>query len=219
MKRVLISILLMSMVALASDWKTTLEENLLARYELTKTSRFSKERATGLGTVVVLQADGMSTGMLTKVVAGRLKPAGGFIQALGPKSENHTFKSGDRFYITDLRVRDNDIKVILLSVDGSLLDQRGTTVQKNWLVGLQFEYPNLSTMDAETIRADIDRIIPTEAQANTVKTKTIELGQTITDVEATFGKPETIARLGNRTMYGYRTLKVTFMDGKVVDIQ
>jgi hypothetical protein len=49
--------------------------------------------------------------------------------------------------------------------------------------------------------------------------KTIELGQTFEQVEAILGKPDTIARLGLKTIYSYKNLKVLFTAGKVSDVQ
>jgi uncharacterized protein YcfJ len=49
--------------------------------------------------------------------------------------------------------------------------------------------------------------------------KTISLGQTTDQVVAILGQPETIAKAGNREIYSYKYLKVTFTGGKVTDIQ
>jgi len=44
---------------------------------------------------------------------------------------------------------------------------------------------------------------------------TIELGQSPTQIEAALGKPDNIVKLGPKTIYVYKTIKVTFVDGKV----
>jgi hypothetical protein len=49
--------------------------------------------------------------------------------------------------------------------------------------------------------------------------KTIELGQTIAQVEQMFGKPSAAAKLGTKTIYTYKDMKVIFIDGKVSDVQ
>ena len=49
--------------------------------------------------------------------------------------------------------------------------------------------------------------------------KTLELGQTIEQVESVFGKPRTIVKLGDKVIYTYDSLKVTFTNGKVTDAQ
>jgi hypothetical protein len=47
----------------------------------------------------------------------------------------------------------------------------------------------------------------------------IEMGQTIEQVVAVFGQPEKTANAGNKQIYFYKDLKVTFVDGKVSDVQ
>jgi peroxiredoxin len=49
--------------------------------------------------------------------------------------------------------------------------------------------------------------------------KTIELGQTIEQVEAVLGKPSAVANLGEKTVYTYPSMKVIFMRRKVTDVQ
>ena len=47
----------------------------------------------------------------------------------------------------------------------------------------------------------------------------IQLGQTVDQVVAILGQPERIANLGSKQIYAYKDLKVTFIDGKVSDVQ
>ena len=47
----------------------------------------------------------------------------------------------------------------------------------------------------------------------------IQLGQTIDQVTASFGPPEKIVNLGTKQIYVYKDLKVTFVNGKVTDVQ
>jgi hypothetical protein len=47
----------------------------------------------------------------------------------------------------------------------------------------------------------------------------IKLGQTIDQVVAALGQPEKIVDLGSRKIYVYKDLKITFVDGKVSDVQ
>jgi hypothetical protein len=52
-----------------------------------------------------------------------------------------------------------------------------------------------------------------------VQTKTVELGQTIEQVEQILGKPQKILKAGAKVIYVYPDLKVTFENGKVADFQ
>jgi hypothetical protein len=47
----------------------------------------------------------------------------------------------------------------------------------------------------------------------------IEVGQTIDEVVAALGQPVRTAKVGARTIYSYKDMKVTFTNGKVSDIQ
>jgi hypothetical protein len=47
----------------------------------------------------------------------------------------------------------------------------------------------------------------------------IQLGQTVDQVQASFGPPEKIVNLGTKQIYVYKDLKVTFVNGKVTDVQ
>jgi hypothetical protein len=48
---------------------------------------------------------------------------------------------------------------------------------------------------------------------------TISLGLTIDQVVAIMGQPERVADLGSKKIYSYKDMKITFLDGKVSDIQ
>ncbi len=47
----------------------------------------------------------------------------------------------------------------------------------------------------------------------------LSLHQTINDVVSAMGKPERIVNIGNKTIYYYKDIKITFTDGKVTDVQ
>ena len=47
----------------------------------------------------------------------------------------------------------------------------------------------------------------------------IEKGQTPDQVKAALGQPDKIVNLGAKQIYVYKDIKVTFMNGKVSDVQ
>jgi hypothetical protein len=47
----------------------------------------------------------------------------------------------------------------------------------------------------------------------------VELGQTLAQVQATMGTPARVANLGSKIIYYYNGMKVVFQDGKVSDVQ
>ncbi len=57
------------------------------------------------------------------------------------------------------------------------------------------------------------------AQTAMVQTQTVELGQTVGEVEAILGSPQRILKAGTKVIYVYADFKVTFENGKVVDLQ
>jgi hypothetical protein len=60
---------------------------------------------------------------------------------------------------------------------------------------------------------------PATQQQAQAEPQTIQLGQSIVQVLAALGKPEKIVNLGPKQIYVYKDLKVTFLDGKVSDVQ
>jgi hypothetical protein len=60
---------------------------------------------------------------------------------------------------------------------------------------------------------------PPPTEAPPVAPKSIALGQTKDQVVASFGQPQKIVNLGTKEIYSYSDMKVTFVDGKVTDVQ
>ena len=58
-----------------------------------------------------------------------------------------------------------------------------------------------------------------DSGATTTEPDEISLGQTIREVEAILGKPKQIVNLGAKKMYVYPSMKITFVNGKVSDVQ
>ena len=60
---------------------------------------------------------------------------------------------------------------------------------------------------------------PQAAPPPQAEPQTIEKGQTPEQVQAALGKPEKIVNLGSKQLYIYKDMKVTFVNGKVSDVQ
>jgi hypothetical protein len=58
-----------------------------------------------------------------------------------------------------------------------------------------------------------------QQQEQQAEPQTIEKGQTPDQVQAAMGKPDKIVNLGSKQIYVYKDLKVTFLNGKVSDVQ
>jgi hypothetical protein len=86
---------------------------------------------------------------------------------------------------------------------------------------LSFEFPReyLPSASFEEVKAAIESVVAPQRVPASVGSKTISIGQTPEQVEATLGKPDKVVNLGPKQMYVYKDLKVTFIDGKVTDVQ
>jgi hypothetical protein len=60
---------------------------------------------------------------------------------------------------------------------------------------------------------------PPPADEPAAAPKTVSLGQTKDVVTANFGQPDKIAKVGTKEIYYYKDFKVTFVNGKVTDVQ
>ena len=58
-----------------------------------------------------------------------------------------------------------------------------------------------------------------QAQQPAAEPQSIEKGMTPDQVEAAMGKPDKKVNLGSKQIYVYKDLKVTFLNGKVSDVQ
>ena len=56
-------------------------------------------------------------------------------------------------------------------------------------------------------------------QLRQAEPQTIEKGQTPDQVQGSLGKPDKIVNLGTKQIWVYKDLKVTFVNGKVSDVQ
>ena len=45
------------------------------------------------------------------------------------------------------------------------------------------------------------------------------MGQTTDQVVASLGQPQKVVNLGSKQIYVYKDLKITFLNGKVADVQ
>jgi hypothetical protein len=69
------------------------------------------------------------------------------------------------------------------------------------------------------VAAPLAPIPPPPPPADDAPPKTISLGQTPDQVVGNFGQPEKKVKLGAKEIYYYKDIKVTFVNGKVSDVQ
>ena len=60
---------------------------------------------------------------------------------------------------------------------------------------------------------------PAQSEPQQAEPQTIQLGMTTDQVQSSLGKPEKIFNVGSKQIYVYKDVKVTFLNGKVSDVQ
>jgi hypothetical protein len=78
----------------------------------------------------------------------------------------------------------------------------------------------LTSVASEADRAEQDVVNQSlDSGANGANPPTISLGMTVSEVEQMMGRPKETANVGVKKIYVYKDIKVTFIDGKVSDVQ
>jgi hypothetical protein len=210
-------------------WKAELEEKLKSPLVLTKLG-IDQLRVTHPGTLFVIQREGIGGQQakdvtLSKVFVrdGTVAQAGGLMVALIDRKNARQFRVGERVYVSKISVQDNEIWYIINAVDTMEANLRGTTQQTRYKALLAFQFPkgDLETTEFAKVQASISDVLVSEQEqkASSAAPKTVELGQTMQQVEGSIGKPEKTINLGGKTVYVYKDIKITFVDGKVADVQ
>jgi hypothetical protein len=209
----------------ANRRKKELKEDLSTVYTLTKTS-IDELRVTRPGTVLVIQQDGIAgnpssevTNVKTVVENGQIRQARGPFAALTAKKSTRIFSQGERVYMTHVYVGSDNVMFDISSVDTHDINISGSTKQVRYNGTVMFRFPpdQFQSMSAGELKAAIDPFLQLQGEAD--QPKTIEIGQSIADIEGMLGSPERIVKAVNKTIYIYPDLKITFVDGRVSDVE
>jgi len=112
--------------------------------------------------------------------------------------------------------------VLLASAYADTLTLRnGTTVTGSWM---GMDARQISFLVNDQIRtypkADVSKVTFGPEPNSIESTAKVELGMTKDQVAAILGKPDgMLAEAGTKQIYSYKNLKVTFVNGKVMDVQ
>jgi hypothetical protein len=209
-----------------APWKGALKSALKSALKITRTTS-DRRRVEEAGTIMVVQHEGITTcpgkGALyltNRSRNGNVKaPGSQLIKPCDPKTER-PYTVGERVYVTDLQVQDDAVVFLLLSTEMATITEKGNTQQTRYRAAIAFEFPreSLPTATADSVIAGISRVLTVERTAPGGP-KTVALGQTTAELESVLGKPEKIIDLGTKTIYVYKDIKVTLVDGKVADVQ
>lgn len=176
-------------------------------------------------------------------VLGRKSIMGRF----GKEQTTHLFQVGDKVYPTKIDVNIAKDAVALTIVECDTCNKTDPPTYNKAQVVFQFPKGSLANASAGQVEDTIGQVLsissndaqqagnqggdqggqqgdqgaqqaaqPEQPQA---EPQTIEKGQTPDQVQAAMGKPEKIVNLGTKQIYIYKDLKVTFLNGKVSDVQ
>lgn len=219
----------------AKQARKDLEAGLREMYSVSKIVMFNPRSVDRPGGAYVVRADGIQSEVMlqsgtapTYIVEGQVKTssdkgAGRFLGTLltgRAREEARVMKKGERVYVTGIKAFENGLAVDLVTIDTYPIIDQGRTRQVAYKATMLFQnaagkFPDVQ--DAAGLRTLVDRFVVDEAEATAPKT--IELNQTTAQVEEALGRPDKVVKLGSRTIYSYKDLKVVFTDGKVSDVQ
>ena len=156
-------------------------------------------------------------------------------------SNTRYFSIGEKVYPSSIAVDVSKEKISFGIVACDTCNQTSPPTYYKSEVDFQFAKGYLETADASKVEDTIGEVFaidtsnpgtetqqpvaqpeqPAAAQAAPAQAPppSIQLGQTIDEVVAALGQPEKTVNLGSKQIYVYKDLKVTFVNGKVSDVQ
>ena len=153
---------------------------------------------------------------------------------MSPLDNTRIFVRGEKFWVTSIDVQNDYVIFHLLS--DPIADVRFKAALKfPLLMGSNKSTRQVVETVAEVLGVDPEREfdakrsaevpaqaappLPPPTDAPPAPPATVAVGQTIEQVVAAFGKPTKSAEIGSKTIYLYSDMKVTFVKGKVTDVQ
>jgi hypothetical protein len=160
------------------------------------------------------------------------RPNGFGVALLGQNTRQLTI--GEKVYITKIDVHTKNDKIMLTIVECDPCN--GVQQPTSYKSAVVFQFPKdyLSKADPSQIKDVISLVLAPDASGQQQEAETqqeqapdqtvpppqtIQLGQTIDQVKTALGQPEKIVDLGQKQIYVYKDLKITFVNGKVADVQ
>jgi hypothetical protein len=150
--------------------------------------------------------------------------------------------AGEKVYVSKIEINRKDSKVSMAIIECDTCNNTQEPSLRKAQVVFQFPKDYLSGADGGQISDVINQILETQAEdtggdqqaqgqdaqgqqqapqqeAPAQPPATIQLGQSVDEVQTALGTPTKIVNLGPKQIYVYKDLKVTFIRGKVVDVQ
>jgi len=162
------------------------------------------------------------------------------MKKFGKEQTTHLFQVGDKVYPSKIEVDVNKDDVAMTIVACDTCNKTDPPSYNKAKVVFHFSKGALAKANAGEIEDTIGQLLSISddsqqeqggqvaqgqgqdqqgAPQQQAEPQTIEKGQTTDQVQAALGKPEKIVNLGPKQLYIYKDLKVTFVNGKVADVQ
>ena len=202
-----------------------LRQQLLESYSLTKVG-IGGLRVVKPGTVFIIQKEGIagdpsSTVLEPKTIIedGQVRQEKGVVAALTATKQTRMFEPGEKAYLLRIYVGGDNVALEISSFDTHTINVKGSTkqVRYNGLVAFRFPKDKFQSMAGEEVKAAVDQFLRVEEEVN--ETTTIEVGQSVDLIEAMLGKPKRILKAGDKVIYLYKDIKITFVNGTVADVE
>jgi hypothetical protein len=231
-------------VAAQTPAPPSLQEQLEAQYQIARMSTANGCTLTTPGTALTLQKPGVFTvpsaslvGCPTKYQDGKVNGPNVFCKAL-VKQNASSFQAGQTVYPTKIEVKSKEGKIsfsvascdqgfswkaeVVFQFAKDYLEKAGVTEVEDKIGELLvLAGDNTQQAQAGVPPANQDQPQPPPGDQAPAQPPpiTIQIGQTLQDVEGALGPPEKKVDLGAKQIYVYKDLKITFVDGKVSDVQ
>jgi hypothetical protein len=171
------------------------------------------------------------------------------MKKFGKEQTTHLFAAGDKVYPSKIEVDVNKDDVSLTIVACDTCNKTDPPTYNKAKVVFQFPKGSLAKASAGDVEDMIGQLLSIsedtqqqdqgaqqqgdqggqgsqqqqaaqqQAPPPQAEPQTIEKGQTTDQVQSALGKPDKIVNLGSKQIYVYKDLKVTFVNGKVSDVQ
>ena len=181
------------------------------------------------------------------VTEAKKRLLGHFSQTASEGQTTHLMKKGDKVYPTKIDVKlDKDV-VVLGIVECDTCNNTDPPVWAKANVEFQFPKGSLAKASAGDVEDTIGQLLSISEdsqqsqnggnqqqggqdqgqqqgggggqQPQEAEPQSIQMGMTTDQVQAAMGKPQKMVNLGPKQIFVYKDLKVTFLNGKVVDVQ
>ena len=231
----------------AEAQNASLAEQLKTQYKLAKVGMDANGwSVVNPGTVLVIQKGGIlgvppANGAMTTSTYkdGELHPPNGFMTAMVSKV-SRLLTVNEKVYVIKIDVHQKEDKIALMIIECDACN--GVQQPATYKSAVVFQFPKgyLEGADVSQVQDVISQVlapdgsstdqVPAQPQQQEQQQQpaaseppaapvTVQVGQTTDQVKAALGAPEKIFDVGKKLIWVYKDLKITFIDGKVSDVQ